>query len=241
MTKNAVLEHLVTLEPKPVFEPSIRKRPEPKRPQVETTPVHDVTTTKPPRSSSSPNILQPARPDEFNFRFTADRNFKDKFERLAEVLGVENTQKHMAEIIEKALDIALEKKDPKKKLERRKGRQRPSRPDEIVKNPRDDEPAKSRYIPSEVVERVHARAGHQCEYRGPNRTRCSSRTGLQIDHVRPFAIFLSNDERFLRLLCPAHNQLEAEHVYGADFIQWKIDERRGQLGAPRRRTYAGAL
>ncbi len=54
MTKNAVLEYLVTLEPKPVFEPSIRKRPEPKRPQVETTPVHDVTTTKPPRSSSSP-------------------------------------------------------------------------------------------------------------------------------------------------------------------------------------------
>ena len=74
MTKNAVLEHLVTLKPNPVFEPSIRKRPDPKRPQdVTSTPVHDVTTTERPLSTSSPTILQPARPDEFNFRFSADR------------------------------------------------------------------------------------------------------------------------------------------------------------------------
>ena len=65
-------------------------------------------------------ILQPARPAVFNFRFSADQDFKDKFERLVEVLGVENAQKRMAAILEKALDIALEKKDPKKKLERRK-------------------------------------------------------------------------------------------------------------------------
>lgn len=236
MTKNAVLEHLVTLAPKPVFEPSIRKRPEPKPVRGVTppasAPAHEETTPKQPRPPSSLNILQPARADEFNFRFSADRDFKDKFERLAEVMGVENAQKHMAEIIEKALDIALEKKDPKKKLERRKARQRQSRPDEIVENPRNDEPAKSRYIPSEVVERIHARARHQCEYAGPDGTRCSSRTGLQIDHVRPFAIFLSNDERFLRLLCPAHNQLEAEHVYGAAFIQRKIDESRAQKVGP---------
>ena len=52
-------------------------------------------------------------------KLSATRDFKDKFERLAEVLGVENAQKHMADVLETALDIALEKKDPKKKLERR--------------------------------------------------------------------------------------------------------------------------
>jgi hypothetical protein len=33
--------------------------------------------------SSSPNLLEPACPDRFNFRFSADGNFKAKFERLA--------------------------------------------------------------------------------------------------------------------------------------------------------------
>ena len=59
----------------------------------------------------------------YNFRFSADKDFKDKLERLAEVVGIQNAQKNMAEIIEKALDIALEKKDPKKKLERRRKKQ----------------------------------------------------------------------------------------------------------------------
>ena len=133
----------------------------------------------------------------------------------------------MVDVLEKALDIALEKKDPKKKLERRKKRENASkaksRLNEIAKN---DEPAESRYISSEVSERVHARAGYQCEYRSPDGRRCSSRTGLQIEHVRPFGIFHSNDERFLKLLCTAHNGFTAERVYGPAFIQRKIDERR---------------
>ena len=171
-----------------------------------------------------------------NFRFSADRSFKDKFERLAEVMGVENAQRHMAEILEQALDIALEKKDPRRKLERRKVRQKATRakprPDEVSQDvapgvPRvKDEPARSRYIPSEAIERVHARGNHQCEYKSADGRRCRSRTGLQVEHQRPFAIFRSHDERFLRLLCPPHNRLAAEHVYGAEFIQQKIDKRR---------------
>ncbi len=216
MTRKETEEYLVTLRPKPVFEPSIRKRPsgrQPAAPPQQQQPQDDKITPKAPQApleqtppKSSPTILQPAKPDAFNFRFTADRDFKDKFERLAEVLGVENAQKHMADIFEKALDIALEKKDPKKKLERRKKRENSSKAksclNEIAKN---DEPAKSRYIASEVSERVHARSNYQCEFHACDGRRCSSRTGLQIEHVRPFGIFHSNDERFLKLLCPAHN------------------------------------
>ena len=67
------------------------------------------------------------------------RSLKAKFERLAKVLGVENPLKHMAEIFERAVDISLEKKDPKRKRERRLERKRKqgasrekSRPDEIL-------------------------------------------------------------------------------------------------------------
>ena len=245
MTCKATQEYLVALEPKPVFEPSIRRRPSGQQPTAPPQPQNDKSSSnaqKPPLQQTppkiSPTILQPATPDEFNFRFSADREFKDKFDRLAEVLGVENAQNHMADILEKAIDIALEKKDPKKKLERRQERDK-KREDSTKAQPRanemakNDEPAKSRYITSEVSERVHARAGYQCEHHALDGRRCSSRTGLQIEHVRPFGIFHNNDERFLKLLCPAHNGLAAERVYGAPFIQRKIEERRRRRDAGR--------
>jgi hypothetical protein len=78
----------------------------------------------------------------------------------------------MSEIFERAIDISLEKKDPKRKRERRLEREREqgisggqSRPDEISAQPKiegEEDEAKSRYIPSEVKERVYERADHQC-------------------------------------------------------------------------------
>ena len=88
------------------------------------------------------------------------------------------TVKHMAEILERAVDISLEKKDPKRKLERRLERQRAKSeprsqpcPDEISTRPERKDRAESRYIPSEVRERVFERAGHQCQYRSADGAR----------------------------------------------------------------------
>ncbi|TDI45834.1 MAG: hypothetical protein E2P02_06380 [Acidobacteria bacterium] len=232
MKRKETEEYMVAFRPKPVFEPSIRKRPAPPV-QVESPSPFPPSSSTPSAASveapkSSPPILQPAQPEVFNFRFSANRDFKDKLDRLAEVVGVENAQKNMAALLEKALDIALEKKDPKKKLERRRKRERasattaPSRSNEIA---REDEPAESRYIAAEVLERVHERGGYQCTYRAPDGRRCTARAGLHIDHSEPFGIFHSNEELILRLLCASHNGLEAERVYGPAFIQRKIDER----------------
>ena len=151
MTKREAEEYLVALRPKPVFTASIRRKPGP--PNEQTTTSLKTTSVQEPRATPrvSPSILESARPEVFNFRFAADRKFKEKFERLVEVLGVENPLQHMAEIMEKALDIALDKKDVKRKRARRLEReargiagtpQEKSRPGEIL--------AKSRYIPSEV-------------------------------------------------------------------------------------------
>ena len=216
MTRREVEEYLVALRPKPVFVPLIRKMPT--KAPVEPPPV--LTARPTPRVS--PAILQPARPEVYNFRFSADRKFKEKFERLAEVLGVENSQQRMAEIMEQALDIALDKKDVKRKRERRLQR--------VSKSSKKPCPGKisgkSRYIPSEVRERVHERAGYQCEFRGRDVTRCRQRTGLEIEHLRAFARDGSHNERNLRLHCGPHNRLTAERTFGAGFIQAKIDTSR---------------
>jgi hypothetical protein len=169
MTKREAEEYLVALRPKPVFAPSIRKTPSrpaltaPPKEQTTLTPAVPEAASRRPAPRVSPSILEPARPETFNFRFAADRNFKEKFERLAEVLGVENPLQHMAEIMEQALDIALDKKDLKRKHARRLEREAKQRSEPLQNKSRPGEIlAKSRYIPSHVRERVHERAGYQC-------------------------------------------------------------------------------
>ena len=112
----------------------------------------------------------------FNSRFAADRRFKEKFERLAEVLGVENPLQHVRDHgagpghrprqegpEEKACTATrqggeAERRSSQEKTSSRRGsRER-------------EEKANSRHIPSEVRERVHERAGYQREYRGPGGT-----------------------------------------------------------------------
>ena len=133
--------------------------------------------------------------DRYNFRFSATSEFTEKFQRLAEVLGVTSPQRHLEEIYGQALEIALEKKDPKRKLERRRKREA-KREGGTAEKPRAREvreaPSKSncgkgqvvsRAPSSEIRERVLERAGYQCEFRGPDGSRCTSRTGLQVNPV----------------------------------------------------------
>ena len=84
----------------------------------------------------------------------------------------------------------------------------------------------TRYIRPEVQERVLGRADYQCEYRGPDGRRCRCRTGLQIEHTKPFAVYQTHDERYLRAYCPSHNLFAAREYYGAAFIQEKIEAAR---------------
>ncbi len=143
----------------------------------------------------------------------------------------------MAEVFERAVDISLEKKDPKRKLRRRLDREskkdapaEKSRPDEIQKSDEahgeEKEKAKSRYIPSEVRERVLERASHRCQFKANDGTRCTARTGLEIEHERPFAIYRSHEERFLKALCRRHNLFQAERFYGIQFMRAKINARK---------------
>ncbi|HVR75611.1 MAG TPA: HNH endonuclease signature motif containing protein, partial [Planctomycetota bacterium] len=285
MTKRALEEYLVRLNPQPVFDPSIRKRPTPgerPKPRSESeerasraeeeksaapspgetgAAPHPVPPSLPsPPPATPPGRITPASPGMFNFRFAASTDFRKKLERLAEVMGIVNSEKNMAEVFKRALDLALEAKDPKRRLARREARARrrdaalqsrnvagKPRPDEVangscppvervVKHPENQSCAapesaastlaKSRHVPVAVRDRVLERAGHQCQFTGPDGTRCTARTGLEIEHTKPFAIFQSHDESTLEVLCRRHNALRAEQAYGAKHIQQKIEERR---------------
>jgi 5-methylcytosine-specific restriction endonuclease McrA len=245
-TRREIVKLLITLAPKKEFAPSIRKqpRPDPKgnAPKVvgedsEVPTLGEATgEVKPPVPSAdqqSRDLIEPATEERYNFRFSAGKEFTEKFKRLGEVIGVKNPQNHLEEILGKALDIALEKKDPRQKLKRRREREAKKRNscrrEDVPKQTAETSgsgsgsPAVSRHVSSEIRERVLERAGYQCQYCGPEGTRCTSKTGLQIEHTKPFAVYQTHDEAYLRAFCPAHNLFAAKAFFGTEFIRQKID------------------
>ncbi len=91
----------------------------------------------------------------------------------------------------------------------------PARPLSTPARPLPTSPSPSRYIPVAVERSVWARDGGQCTYVDSlTRRRCSSRFGLQLDHVRPLACGGPSTKDNLRLLCAGHNRLAAQRVFG---------------------------
>src|SRR5438093_8432856 len=108
-------EYLVALMPRPLFEPGIRRKPE-----VQSSAKVGVGSHAPgdraeaaifPLSSSaqsnekSSSLIQPAQPEIYNFRFSADKAFKEKLLRVAEVLGIPAPERNLARVLERALDL----------------------------------------------------------------------------------------------------------------------------------------
>ena len=82
-------------------------------------------------------------------------------------------------------------------------------------------PGRARYIPGHVRADVYRRDQGHCTFVGESGERCGSRHALEYDHITPLADGGPTTTANLRLLCPAHNQLEAERRFGAGFMQGK--------------------
>jgi hypothetical protein len=93
---------------KPVASTNATPAPDPSTPIAET-----------PEAKPATSRMNPASPETYNFRFSAGKVFKDKLERLAEVLGIERPESRLQEVLEQAIDLALDRKDPQRKLERK--------------------------------------------------------------------------------------------------------------------------
>ena len=101
-TKEEVKEIVAALRPKPAVKPSIRRKPERKRvvaveshkKKVPASRLHLPETRE---ETREPVVLrgevEAARPEVYNFRFSGGKELKEKLERLAEVLGIENATK----------------------------------------------------------------------------------------------------------------------------------------------------
>jgi len=87
------------------------------------------------------------------------------------------------------------------------------------------ENADPHYIPSAIREEVAKRDNEQCAFVSEDGKRCESKHALEFDHIVPVAKGGATKADNLRLLCRAHNQLEADRKLGKSFMSSKRQRR----------------
>lgn len=83
-----------------------------------------------------------------------------------------------------------------------------------------------RYVPPHVRRAVWERDQGRCTFVAEDGTRCESRDYLEYDHIDPVARGGKATVDRIRLRCRAHNQYEADRVFGATFMERKREQAR---------------
>jgi 5-methylcytosine-specific restriction endonuclease McrA len=155
--------------------------------------------------------LKPLSADRVAMQVTIDKSTYDKLERARALLSHSVPSRDVAQVLDRALDALIAR------LEKRKfgaaSKPRHTKP----RTPRDG----SRHVPAHVRRAVRARDASQCTFVADSGRRCEARARLEFDHIVPVARGGRSTTSNVRLRCRAHNQLEADRVYGAEFMRGK--------------------
>lgn len=87
-------------------------------------------------------------------------------------------------------------------------------------------------IPVKVRTFIHQRDEGRCTFENDRGERCVETGNLEIDHRIPVAQGGTNEPENLRLLCRAHNNLEAERAFGREFMASKRENKKGPTEKP---------
>ena len=178
-------------------------------------PAHlDVLVAPGPLESTAPHPrMMPLSADRSAFQCTIPRRVEDKI-RYAQTLASHHLPSgDLAALLELFVDAFIEKQEKKKFGATSRPRQGRGSSD-------------PRYIPLEVKRAVRKRDGGRCTFLGTNGHRCTACRHLHFDHITPVARGGASTVDNVRLLCSAHNQHEAERVFGAGFMEMKREAAR---------------
>jgi len=166
-----------------------------------------------------PRPFHPLAHDRYKVQFTAAGALVRKLERLCALMGSRSSGCDLAAVIDAVVSEKLER------LEARRFGAR-SRHDETRKTggspsvgpatpvARDHAPPASRHVPARVRRVVFDRDGGRCTYLDAAGRRCPEFDRLEYHHCHPFGVGGSHRPENLRLMCRAHNTVEAEHDFG---------------------------
>lgn len=182
--------------------------------------------------------------DSTRLSLTVPDRVKDKLEKLKTRWAAANPHMDYLEIIERSLDMTLAKVDPiqfkSKQPQVAKIKQRAT--DSVAQvvevetpqNTQNSKPSKLQpksanrrktYYSIHIDKLLWSRANSQCEFVDASTgQRCTSRFGMERDHILPLGKGGSNEIQNLRLLCRAHNLLMARRHFGAKKIQRSAEQ-----------------
>jgi hypothetical protein len=170
-----------------------------------TSATHPVAS--PPITTTPPARTTPLSPGRFAHQLTMSAETRDKLRRAEDLLGRAVAPGDLAAVLDRALDALLEKLERRLALVDGSGPKRAS--------------TSVRHVPADVRRVVRARDGDRCTFVTDDGVRCEERRALELDHIVPVARGGDSSVANLRLRCRAHNQSEAERLFGAGFMQEK--------------------
>lgn len=170
-------------------------------------------------AAPAPAALPPAAENRVVFTFTGDEALFRDVERVKELSRHKWPAGKLEDVFAGAIKALLSRIDPDRR-ERRKERVR-----RLAAGVR----SRSRHIAKAVKDEVWVRDGGRCAFEADGGRACGARSGLEFDHVRPWALGGSNETANIRLLCRNHNDLEARRVFGEAAIAGAAGRRRGAL------------
>jgi hypothetical protein len=177
---------------------------------------------------STPSVCRftPSSSGRYLMHASVSRETHDKFRRLQALLSHAVPSGDVDEVMGRAFDAAI------RELEKRRFSKDDQPADDSNVRPRRDRPSKNaRHIPAEVRRAVHERDGGRCTFTSAKGCRCAETRFLQFDHIIPLARGGKSTVENLRLRCRAHNQYEAERMFGAGFMAEKRASARGTRSA----------
>jgi 5-methylcytosine-specific restriction endonuclease McrA len=185
------------------------------RPIPPSTPLRSTVETASVDNAAPPSLLAiPAEApsavtraeSRMEFRFAAGSRFIDAVEKLRAMLWHKHPEGRLEDLLFEAANDFILRRDPARE------------PRTKTKSRGSSQGRRSRRIPADERRRVWRRDAGRCSFSGPAGP-CGESRGLEIDHIRPWALGgRSDDASNLRLLCRAHNQGEAARVFGKNGV-----------------------
>jgi 5-methylcytosine-specific restriction endonuclease McrA len=231
----------------PSFEPEVASQLAPGR--VES----DSPTLDPNQDQLAPGRVEHPRgealptPERYLVQVTIAKSTQEKLAYAQTLLSHAVPSGDVAQVLDRALDVLIEQLEKRKlgatsRREHAPYREPGADPGRdlgtVVQRPRRST-GRDRYVPAPVRRAVWERDQGQCTYVSANGHRCTSRQFLEFDHVEPVALGGRATVNGMRLRCRAHNQFEAEQVFGAAFMRRKRHKARLAATKARARTLAG--
>jgi hypothetical protein len=167
----------------------------------------EVSAQTPGTPAARPRVA-PLSPGRFEARFTMGQATHEVMACCEELLG----RRLNSEDMDRALALGLKAMVAAIEKRRCAATDRPRKQRKA---------AKGRHIPAEVKRQVRARDGNRCTFVAGCGRRCEARGCLEFHHIEAVAHGGESTVANLRLRCRAHNQYEAEQVFGAGFMEMK--------------------